>query len=89
MGTSNRDLVARRVKYCLFEKGPNPLDAEEGGDTHTPKTTEADESCAGEDEHPVNPRKALEKLFDVTNNAVVRRGWMSHRKYGFIVGCCT
>jgi len=39
---ATRDLVAHRIKYCLLEKGPNPLDAEEGEDTDTPTIAEAD-----------------------------------------------
>jgi len=38
----SRDLVAHRIKY--FEKGPNPLDAEEGEDTNTPTISKADGS---------------------------------------------
>ena len=29
------DLAARRIKDCLFDKGPNLLEAEEGEDTDT------------------------------------------------------
>jgi len=74
MGTRTRDLVAHRIKYCLFEKGPNPLDAEGGEDTDTPTILEADESLAVEEKHNVDPCGALEKLLDVMHNAVVRHG---------------
>ena len=70
---ATRDLVAHRIKYCLFEKGPNPVDTEKREDTDTLMTTEADYSYAGEDEHLVNPRKALEKLLEVMHNVVVWR----------------
>ena len=40
----NRDLVAYRIKYCFFEKGPNPRNAEKGEDTVTPTMAEAGES---------------------------------------------
>ena len=70
MGTSK---LRDRCKYCVFEKGPNPLDTEEGEDTDSPTITEADESYAGEDGHLVDPCGALEKLLDVM---VVRRGWI-------------
>jgi len=33
-----------RVKYCPFEQGTNPLDAEEGVDTDTPTIAEAVDS---------------------------------------------
>ena len=73
MGTSN---LRHRYKYCIVEKGPNPLDTEEGEDTDSPTITEADDSYAGEDGHLVDPRGALEKLLDVTHNGVMRRGWI-------------
>jgi len=41
---TNRDLFAHRIKYCLFEKRPNLLDAEQGEDTDTCKIAGADES---------------------------------------------
>ena len=49
------------------------MDTEKREDTDTLMTTEADYSYAGEDEHLVNPRKALEKLLEVMHNVVVRR----------------
>jgi len=73
---ANRDLVAHRIKYCPFEKGPNPVDAEEGGDTHAHRIAEAGESRVGEDEPDVDLCEALEKLLDVTHNGVVRREWI-------------
>lgn len=73
---ANRDLVAHRIKYCLFEKEPNPLDAEEGDDTEMPAIVEADESKALEGEPEADPREALGRLLDVTHNAVARQGWV-------------
>jgi len=73
---ANRDLVAHRIKYCLFEKEPNPLDTEEGEATDTPAIAEADESGSVQDGPESEPCEALEKLLDVTHNAVARQGWI-------------
>jgi len=48
----------------------------QGEDIDTPTITEPDGSLAVEDEPDVDPREALEKLLNVTHNAVVRRGWI-------------
>jgi len=55
---ANRDLVSHHIKYCLFDKGPNPLDAEEGADTDTPTIAEVDEPKVGEDDPDVDPGEA-------------------------------
>lgn len=64
---ANRDLVAHRIKKCLFDQGPNPLDAQD--DT---TINEEDEENVADD---ADPRTALGKLIDVTHNSVVRGEW--------------
>jgi len=41
-----------------------------------PTIAEEDDTKVAVDEPDVDPREALEKLLDVTHNAVVRQGWI-------------